>query len=90
MKFMNNRTNLTIIQCIGYFLLGYALSPVLTLKQQFIVFGIIVLIHIITHIKAVADGMLYRQIMLDNDWKVNGLIDKIKKESKKIKEEKEL
>jgi len=46
-----------------------------------VMFIVIFLIQFITRTKAVADGMMYRQIMLDNQMDANDIIQKIKEET---------
>ena len=65
-KFFSGRTNLTILQCILYLLIGHIMGSYLEWGQLIIMFTIILAVQFITHIKAVADGMLYIQLMNDN------------------------
>ena len=76
--FLSDRTNLTVLQCLLYVLMGYITATHLELVQQIIMFVIVFVLQLTTHIKAIADGMVYNQLMNDNkDFKK--FIEKIKK-----------
>ena len=80
-EFLSSRTNLTILQCILYFVVGYIMGSHLEWGQYIIMFAIILTLQLTTHIKAVADGILFHQLMNDNkDFKK--FIKKIKKNNK--------
>ena len=66
LDFLSNRLNLTLLQCLLYIIVGYTIGQYLTWMQLIIIGGMIGVIQFITHVKAVADGMLLRQIMFDN------------------------
>ena len=44
-------------------------------------------IQFITRIKAVSDGMVFRQLMSDHNMKANEIVERIKEEAEKIKKE---
>jgi len=50
-----------------------------------VMFVVILIIQFVTRTKAVADGMMYRQIMIDNQMDANDLIQKIKEETDKAR-----
>jgi len=50
-----------------------------------VMFVVILIIQFVTRTKAVADGMMYRQIMLDNQMDANDIIQKIKEETDKAR-----
>jgi pimeloyl-CoA synthetase len=50
--------------------------------------GTIIGLQFITRIKAVADGMMFRQIMIDNEIDANEIIKMMKKESDKARQDK--
>ena len=83
-NFMSSRTNLTIFQCLLYFIIGWMLGDYLTWMQFGIIFVMLLCIQFITRTKAVADGMMFRQIMLDNQVDANDIV----KEMQKIQKEK--
>ena len=85
--FLSNRTNLTIFQCLMYFIIGYVISDYLTFTQTIIILFFVALLQFITRIKSVADGMVFRQIMLDGEIEANEVIKRLKRESDKIKKE---
>ena len=84
-NFLSNRTNLTIFQCLLYFIVGYIMGEYLTWGKMFIMFIIMFLIQFITRTKAVADGMVFRQIMIDNKMDANDIVKKMKEEIEKSK-----
>ena len=86
-KFLSNRTNLTILQCILYFIIGSIMGEYLTWVQFGIMFIVLFIIQFITRTKAVADGMVYRQIMMDHKLKANDIIEKIKEQVDNAKKE---
>jgi hypothetical protein len=55
------------------------IGPFLSWGQLAVVMIMLFLIQFITHIKAISDGMVIRQMMIDNDIE-NDIIDKIKKD----------
>ena len=76
--FLISRTNLPIFQCMLYLMLGYMIGEYLTWQKMSIIFVVLFLIQFITRTKAVADGMMFRQIMLDNQVKANDIVQKMK------------
>ena len=86
--FLGNRLNLNIMQCILYFIIGYVMGIYLS-WAKIILLGIAIIgLQFITRIKAVADGMMFRQIMIDNEWEVGKVIQKIKDEADKARQDK--
>ena len=83
-NFLSNRTNLTIFQCILYFIIGYIMGEYLTWGKLILMFMVMLCIQFITRTKAVADGMMFRQLMIDNQMKANEFIQHMKKESDKL------
>ena len=83
-EFLSNRTNLTIFQCILYLIIGYVMSQYLSWSELAIVYIVLLLIQFITRIKAVSDGMLFRQIMMDSKVEANEVIRMIKRQQDKI------
>ena len=83
-NFMSSRLNLTILQCICYFVIGYIMGVHLNWIEFGVMFVVIFIIQLITRAKAVADGMMYRQIMLDNKVDANEIVRMMKKEQDKI------
>ena len=63
-NFVSNRTNLTILQCILYFMIGWIMGEYLTWTKLMIMFIILLGIQMITHIKAVSDGIAIVLIIL--------------------------
>jgi len=56
----------------------------LTWTQLGLMFVVLLIIQFITRTKAVADGILFRQIMLDNQVDANEIIKMIKKETDRL------
>ena len=82
--FLSSRMNLTIFQCLLYFVVGYIMGPYLSWSQLGIMYVILFCIQFITRTKAVADGMVFRQMMLDNRVDANEIVKMMKKEQDKI------
>ena len=82
---MSNRNNLTIFQCILYLMVGYIMGEYLSWGQMGVMFVLLFGIQFITRTKAVADGMVYRQMMIDSKVGANDLIRQMKKEMDKMK-----
>ena len=88
-RFLSSRTNLTIFQCLLYFVIGHIMGKYLTWTEMGIIFIMMFLIQFITRTKAVADGMLFRQIMTDIDCDANELAEKMKREVDKLLKDKD-
>jgi len=86
-RFLSNRTNLTIFQCLLYFIIGYIMGEYLTWPKLGLMFIIMLGIQFITRTKAVADGMVLRQIMTDLDCNANEIVRKMKEETDRINKE---
>ena len=65
-NFLTNRTNLTILQCILYLIVGYIMNSHLTFKQMCVMYIILLLIQGITRVKALTDGMIAMKVIEDN------------------------
>ena len=64
-NFLSNKINLTILQCVLYGILGYILKDY-TWTQFIIVFIILLGIQFITHVRAVAQGLMMHQMMVED------------------------
>jgi len=82
--FMSSRWNLTIFQCLLYFIVGWVMGEHLTWIELGVMFTVMFLIQFITRTKAVADGMMFRQLMIDNKVDANEIVRMIKKETEKM------
>ena len=82
--FLSSRYNLTIFQCILYGVVGYVMGLYLTWPKLVLMLVVMYLIQFITRTKAVADGMVFRQMMLDNRVDANEIVKMMKKEQDKI------
>ena len=83
-NFMSSRGNLTIFQCILYGVVGYIMGQYLTWLQLGGMLVVMYLIQFITRTKAVADGMMFRELMIDNKVDANEIVRMIKKETEKM------
>ena len=81
--FLSNRINLTVFQCLLYFMVGYIMGEHLTWPKLWLMFIIMFLIQFITRTKAVADGMMFRQIMVDNKMDANDIVKRMKEDIEK-------
>ena len=84
-NFLSSRTNLTIFQCLLYFVVGHMMGEYLSWTQMGIMFVVLFGIQFITRTKAVADGMVFRQMMIDNQVGANEVVRQMKKEMDKMK-----
>ena len=84
-NFMSSRNNLTIFQCILYIIIGYVMGQHLDWIRLMLMLVVMYLIQFITRTKAVADGMMFRQMMMENQWEVNDVVQKIKDEADKAR-----
>ena len=82
---MSNRTNLTVIQCILYLIIGYIMGKHLDWMQLGIMFVLLFGIQFVTRTKGVADGMVFRQLMVDHNLKANDIVEKIKEQVEEAK-----
>ena len=84
-NFLSNRRNLTLFQCILYGVVGYIMGQYLDWIRLVFMLVVMYLIQFITRTKAVADGMMFRQLMIENEWNANDIIQKIKNEADKAR-----
>ena len=73
--------NLIILQVVLYLIIGNIMGSHLELGQLIIMYVIMLGVQVITHIKAVADGILYNQLMNEND-KFRNFVKNIRKSKK--------
>ena len=76
---------MTLFQCVLYFIVGYVMGQHLNWIQFIIVFMMLLGIQFITRIKAVADGMVFRELMLDHSMDANDIVQKIKEQAEEAK-----
>ena len=84
LEFLSSRGNLTIFQCILYGIVGYVMGQHLDWARLVLMLLVMYFIQFITRTKAVADGMMFRQIMLDNQLDANDIVKMIKKEADRM------
>ena len=66
---------------IAYIMLQYGMN----ILEMVIVFCLLAAIQFLTRIKAVADGMMFRQLMTDFDLDANDIVQKIKEQVEEAK-----
>ena len=93
-NFLSSRVNLTIFQFLLYFIMGYMMGQYLTWGKMALMFVVMFGIQFVTRAKGVADGMLFRQLMFDNEMDcimgTNEVLEKIKEEAKRAKRENDI
>ena len=66
---------------IAYIMLQYGMN----ILEMVIVFSLLFTIQFLTRIKAVADGMVFRQLMTDYEIDANDIVQKIKEQAKEAR-----
>ena len=84
-SFLSSRTNLTIFQCILYLMIGYIIGQHHNWIELGIVFILLFGIQFVTRVKAVSDGMVLRQLMINNNLKANEIVEKMKEQVEEAK-----
>tara|TARA_Y100000034_G_C6743487_1_gene330068 strand:- start:471 stop:770 length:300 start_codon:yes stop_codon:yes gene_type:complete len=83
-NFLSSKANLTIFQCLLYFVVGWVMGQHLTWIELSMMFIMMFGIQFITRIKAVSDGMMMRQMMIDMECDTNEFLQHMKDEVDKI------
>jgi len=86
-RFLSIRTNLTLIHCLLYGIIGYVMGQYLNWGKLALMFIVLLAIQMITRTKAVADGMMFKQMMMDSRVDANEIIKHMKKEMDKVKKD---
>ena len=86
-NFMSDRNNLTIFQCVLYFIIGWVMGEYLTWIELCVMFVVMLGIQFITRTKAVADGMVMGHLMKKHSIKTNEFLQRMKDEVDKIDKE---
>ena len=86
-NFISSRTNLTIFQCLLYFVIGWVMGEYLTWIELCVMFVVMLGIQFITRTKAVADGMVMGHLMKKHSIKTNEFLQRMKDEVDKIDKE---
>tara|TARA_Y100000034_G_C6649703_1_gene284282 strand:+ start:150 stop:443 length:294 start_codon:yes stop_codon:yes gene_type:complete len=84
LNFISSRGNLTIFQCILYGIVGYVMGQHLDWARLVLMLLVMYLIQFITRTKAVADGMMFRQMMMDSQVDANEIVKKMKQEMDRL------
>jgi len=82
--FLSSRTNLTVIQCVLYFVIGYIMGQHLNWHQMIIMFLLLFGIQFVTRTKAVADGIMFGHMMKESKMRANDIIEHMKKSVDKM------
>ena len=83
-NFLSSRFNLTIFQCLLYFVIGWVMGEYLTWPKLGLMFVVMFGIQFITRTKAVADGMVFREIMINSQVDANEIVKRMKEETDRI------
>ena len=83
-NFLSSRTNLTLVQCMLYLIIGYVMGQYLDWFRMILMFVLLFGIQFITRTKAVADGMMFGHLMEHNNMKTNEFLRHMKEEADKI------
>ena len=86
-NFLSNRTNLTVVQCMLYLIIGYVMGQYLDWVRMIIMFVLLFGIQFITRIKAVADGMVFHQLIEHHGMDANEIVKRMKKEVDKMEKD---
>ena len=86
-NFLSSRTNLTLVQCMLYLIIGYVMGQYLDWTRLVMMFILLLGVQWITRIKAVADGMVFREMMINNQMDANEIVKRMKEEADRIKKE---
>ena len=86
-NFLSNRTNLTIVQCIIYLIIGYVMGQYLDWTRLVIMFILLLGAQWITRIKAVADGMVFHELIEHHGMDVNEIVKRMKEEADKMEKD---
>ena len=86
-NFLSNRFNLTIFQCLLYFVIGWVMGEYLTWPKLGLMFVVMLGIQFITRTKAVADGMVFREMMINSQVDANEIVKRMKEEADRMNKE---
>ena len=86
-NFLSSRANLTIFQCLLYFIIGWIMGEYLTWPKLGLMFVVMLGIQFITRTKAVADGMVFREMMMNSQVDANEIVKRMKEEADRMNKE---
>ena len=86
-NFLSNRTNLTLVQCMLYLIIGYVMGQYLDWTRLVIMFILLLGAQWITRIKAVADGMVFHELIEHHGMDVNEIVKRMKEEADKMEKD---
>jgi len=79
-NFLSNKNNLTLLQCLLYGVLGYILKEHYSWGEFAIIFIVLLGIQFITHVKAIAQGMMLHHLMEEDGHKLMKFIKQMKED----------
>ena len=79
-NFLSNRIKLTVVQCMLYLIIGYVMGQHLDWFKMIIMFVLLFGIQFITRTKAVADGMVFHELIEHHGMDANEIVKRIKEE----------
>ena len=79
-NFLSNKNNLTLLQCLLYGVLGYILKEHYSWGEFAIIFIVLLGIQFITHVKAIAQGMMMHHLMEEDGHKLMKFIKQMKED----------
>ena len=83
-NFLSNRNNLSMFQVLMYVVIAYIMhAREFSFMEIGIVFISVFILQFITRVKAVADGMMFRQLMTDYKMDANSIVTKIREQMEK-------
>ena len=87
-NFLSNKSNLTIFQCLLYFVIGWVMGEYLTWQKLGLMFILLFGIQFITRVKSVSDGMMFGHLMKENNMETNEILQRMKDEVDKLEKDK--
>ena len=86
-NFLSNRTNLTVVQCMIYLIIGYVMGQYLDWTRLVMMFILLLGVQWITRIKAVADGMVFHELIEHHGMDANEIVKRMKEEVDKMEKD---
>ena len=84
-NFLSNRFNLNLLHIVLYIVIGIALYNSMDWTRILMISSLIIVTNVISHVKGTANGMVYRELMLHHDLQANEILQKIREEAEKAK-----
>ena len=84
-NFLSNRFNLNLLHIVLYIVIGIALYNSMDWTRILMISSLIIVTNVISHVKGTANGMVYRELMLHHDLQANEILEKIREEAERAK-----